>query len=157
VVDIGAQTTSIACIDEGVQLVDSRVTINIGGDDITRTFASFLTDNSFPYHALDLSRPYDWRLVEELKEKWCTMNEAEISVQVYDFFVRAPHQHTYKYQCKVYDEVFLAPLCLVYPNILKGRYGVEEDEVAKNNDGLTSSGVIDDIGADELSVSGWNR
>ncbi|KAI8099459.1 uncharacterized protein BX664DRAFT_253659 [Halteromyces radiatus] len=146
VVDIGAQTTTITCVDEGVPIVDSRMTINIGGDDITKTFTSFLQDNQFPYHDLNLARSYDWRLVEELKEKWCTMNEAEISVQVYDFFVRAPHQHTYKYQCKVYDEVFLAPLCLVYPAILNNHKDDMEDE---NSDlmynGFTSNGVIDDI------------
>ncbi|KAI8335459.1 hypothetical protein BC941DRAFT_453837 [Chlamydoabsidia padenii] len=145
VVDIGAQTTSIACIDEGVPMVDSRINIHFGGDDITRTFTSFLQDNEFPYHDLDLTRPWAWRLVEELKEKWCTMNEAEISVQVYDFFVRAPHQPTYKYQCKVYDEVFLAPLCLVYPNLLTR---------GKERDGFISNGVTDDI-TDE-SVGGMS-
>jgi actin-related protein 8 len=66
-----------------------------------------------------LNTTFDWRLAELLKEKWCTMNEADISVQVYDFFARTPFKPTLKYQCKVYDEVFLAPLCLVYPDILK--------------------------------------
>ncbi|CAO3599870.1 unnamed protein product [Absidia cylindrospora] len=151
VVDIGAQTTTIACIDEGVQLLDARMSIDLGGDDITRTFTSFLQVNQFPYHDLNLAKSYDWRLAEDLKEKWCTMNEAEISVQVYDFFVRAPHQHTYKYQCKVYDEVFLAPLCLVYPNILKNKN--LDDEVV---DGFVPSGVVDDIAEEQPSNGSTN-
>lgn len=119
------------------------MSINVGGDDITRTFASFLIENQFPYHELNLSRSYDWKLIESLKEKWCTMNEAEISIQVYDFFVRAPYQHTYKYQCKVYDEVFLAPLCLVIPSILEDK----QDDMHDNQDldGFNRNGVIDDI------------
>ncbi|KAF7727077.1 actin-like protein arp8 [Apophysomyces ossiformis] len=146
VVDIGAQKTSIACIEDGVCLADSRISIAIGGDDITKTFASFLLANHFPYADINLARSYDWRLAEELKEKWCTMNEADISVQVYDFFVRAPHQPTKKYQCKVYDEVFLAPLCLMYPAILNAE---EKTENAKD---LASNNIVDDI-ADEPSTS----
>lgn len=160
VVDIGAQKTSIACIEDGVCLVDSRyttppssfrhtglihlsarTTISIGGDDITKTFASFLLANKFPYSDISRMRSYDWRLAEELKEKWCTMNEADISVQVYDFFVRVPREPTKKYQCKVYDEVFLAPLCLVYPAILNA-----QDKTGGQQ--WVSSDVIDDI-ADE--------
>ncbi|ORY96639.1 hypothetical protein BCR43DRAFT_524696 [Syncephalastrum racemosum] len=141
VVDIGAQKTSIACIEDGVCLVDSRTTISIGGDDITKTFASFLLANKFPYSDISRMRSYDWRLAEELKEKWCTMNEADISVQVYDFFVRVPREPTKKYQCKVYDEVFLAPLCLVYPAILN-----TQDKSGGQQ--WVSSDVIDDI-ADE--------
>ncbi|KAI9321611.1 hypothetical protein BX666DRAFT_1004520 [Dichotomocladium elegans] len=145
VVDIGAQKTSIACIEDGVCFSDSRLTISMGGDDITKTFASFLLANQFPYNSVDLNKAYGWRLMEELKEKWCTMNEADISVQVYDFFVRVPRQPTKKYQCKVYDEVFLAPLCLVYPAILNAK------EKTKNSKVWASTNVLDDI-TDETST-----
>ncbi|KAI7905787.1 uncharacterized protein BX663DRAFT_500910 [Cokeromyces recurvatus] len=121
VVDIGAQTTNISCIEDGVCQVDSRILIRVGGDDVTRTFTSFLLSSQFPYADIDLNTTYDWRLAETLKQKWCTMNEADISVQVYDFFARTPFKPTLKYQCKVYEEVFLAPLCLVYPDILEPR------------------------------------
>ena len=94
VVDIGAQRTNIACVEDGVCQVDSRMSIAMGGDDVTKTFASFLRVNKFPYTNINLALPFDWRLAEELKEKWCTMNEAEVSIQVYDFFVRTPFQQT---------------------------------------------------------------
>lgn len=73
------------------------------------------------------------------------MNEADISVQVYDFFVRVPHQPTKKYQCKVYDEVFLAPLCLMYPAILNA------EEKSCNIKFNVSNNVVDDI-AEEPNV-----
>ncbi|KAI7864747.1 hypothetical protein BDF14DRAFT_1831607 [Spinellus fusiger] len=139
VVDIGAQKTSIACIEDGVYLVESRTLISMGGDDITKTFTSLLLANRFPYADIDLERAHDWRLAEELKTKWCTMNEADISIQVYDFFVRVPHAPTKKYQCKVYDEVFLAPLCLFYPSIVN----VEEKIAGKV--AWVSANVVDDI------------
>ncbi|KAI9270798.1 hypothetical protein BDA99DRAFT_433986 [Phascolomyces articulosus] len=145
VVDIGSQKTSVACIEDGVCFTDSRMTIAIGGDDITKTFASFLLANRFPYTDINLARSYDWRLAQELKEKWCTMNEADISVQVYDFFVRVPKKPTKKFQCKVYDEVFLAPLCLVYPAILHAKEKTEHTKV------WASTNIIDDI-ADEAHV-----
>ncbi|KAI9256290.1 hypothetical protein EDC94DRAFT_523256 [Helicostylum pulchrum] len=134
VVDIGAQKTNITCIEDGVCQVDSRISIAIGGDDITKTFASFLLANKFPYENIDLSTTFDWRLAEGLKEKWCTMNEADISVQVYDFFARTPFKPTLKYQCKVYDEVFLAPLCLVYPDILENKKKVLKSSWSPSND-----------------------
>ncbi|RUP51885.1 hypothetical protein BC936DRAFT_144904 [Jimgerdemannia flammicorona] len=75
VVDIGAQKTSIACVEDGMCLPDSRVYLNYGGDDITTFFTALLLRNRFPYGDIDLARAYDWRLAEELKEKFCTMNE----------------------------------------------------------------------------------
>lgn len=137
VVDIGAQKTNITCIEDGVCQVDSRISIAIGGDDITKTFASFLLANKFPYENIDLSTTFDWRLAEGLKEKWCTMNEADISVQVYDFFARTPFKPTLKYQCKVYDEVFLAPLCLVYPDILENKKKVLKSSWSPSNDSVS--------------------
>lgn len=52
-----------------------RVYLNYGGDDITTFFTALLLRNRFPYADIDLARAYDWRLAEELKEKFCTMNE----------------------------------------------------------------------------------
>ncbi|GAN02862.1 actin-like ATPase domain-containing protein [Mucor ambiguus] len=147
VVDIGAQKTNIVCIEDGVCQLESRISIRLGGDDITKTFASFLLKNKFPYADIDLSTTYDWRLAETLKEKWCTMNEADISVQVYDFFARTPFKPTLKYQCKVYDEVFLAPLCLVYPNILQPK-SKKANWINKN--------VTDDVIEDATNPSSSN-
>ncbi|KAI8148388.1 hypothetical protein BJV82DRAFT_591965 [Fennellomyces sp. T-0311] len=148
VVDIGSQKTSVACIEDGVCFNDSRMMIATGGDDITKTFTSFLLANRFPYSDINLTRAYDWRLAQELKEKWCTMNEADISVQVYDFFVRVPRQPTKKFQCKVYDEVFLAPLCLVYPAILNAKEKTEHTKI------WSSTNVIDDIADEAHAIQG---
>ncbi|CAG8610101.1 9022_t:CDS:2 [Ambispora gerdemannii] len=92
VVDIGAQTTSITCVEDGMCIPDSR--------------------SRFPYEEIDLNRSYDWMLAEEMKERFCTLNEANLTIQLYDFYVRAPNEPTKKYQIKTYDEAIIAPMVL---------------------------------------------
>ncbi|KAF9973378.1 actin-like protein arp8 [Actinomortierella ambigua] len=121
VVDIGAEVTKVSCVEDGICLSDSRAVLRYGGDDITRCFTSLVRRNGFPYQDLVFSKRqayYDWRLMEELKEKWCTMNEADLTVQVYTFFVRKPDCPTLKYQLKIYDEVALSPSCLFFPGVI---------------------------------------
>ncbi|KAL2443869.1 putative actin-related protein 8 [Exophiala dermatitidis] len=117
IVDIGAQKTSIACVEDGMVIDNSRVNLKYGGRDITDAFVKMIIYNHFPYSEINLNRRYDFQLAEELKQKFCTMNEADISVQLYDFHLRAPGQDTRKYTFKIYDEVILAPTGLFKPEI----------------------------------------
>lgn len=75
VVDIGATSTSVACVDEGLLLPDTRIKLDYGGDDITAALATILQKSNFPYHELDLSRSMDWMMMEMLKTKICTLEE----------------------------------------------------------------------------------
>ena len=117
VVDIGAQKTSICCVEDGQCIPDSRINLKVGGADITETFIKMMLFDHFPYGEINLNRRYDYLLAEELKAKYCTMKEENISVQLYDFHVRAPSQSTWKYMFKTYDEVLLAVLGLFRPEI----------------------------------------
>ncbi len=86
----------------------------------------------FPYDEINMRRRYDFLLAEELKTKYCTMSQANVSVQTADFHLRAPNQPTRKYQFKTYDEVILAPMGFFDPVIfdnsekLKRRHAVVE-------------------------------
>ena len=117
IVDIGAHKTSISCVEDGMILDNSRINLKYGGKDITEAFVKMITYNHFPYSEINLNRRYDFLLAEELKQKYCTMTEADISVQLYDFHLRAPRQDTRKYTFKIYDEVMLAPMGLFKPQI----------------------------------------
>lgn len=127
IVDVGAQKTSICCVEEGLCIEDSRVNLKYGGYDVTETFIKMMIFDHFPYADINLKRRYDFLLAEELKKNYCTMNQAEISVQLYNFHLRAPNSATRKYQFKTYDEVILAPMGFYDPSIfdnskkLKGR------------------------------------
>lgn len=117
VVDIGAQKTSIACVEDGLMIEDSRINMKYGGFDVTETFIKMMLYDQFPYQEINLRRRYDFLLAEELKIKYCTMSQADISVQLYQFHLRAPNQPTHKYQFKTYDEVILAPMGFYDPSI----------------------------------------
>ncbi|KAI0417611.1 hypothetical protein F5X98DRAFT_339865 [Xylaria grammica] len=117
VVDVGAQKTSIACVEDGLCIEDSRINLKYGGYDVTDTFIKMMLYDNFPYQEINLRRRYDFLLAEELKIKHCTMSQADISVQLYQFHLRAPNQPTYKYQFKTYDEVILAPMGFYDPGI----------------------------------------
>ncbi|KAK3322323.1 actin-like ATPase domain-containing protein [Apodospora peruviana] len=117
VVDVGAQKTSITCVEDGLVIEDSRINLKCGGYDVTETFLKMMLYDNFPYQEINLRRRYDFLLAEELKIKYCTLSQANISVQNSDFHVRAPNQPTHKYQFKYYDEVILAPMGFYDPAI----------------------------------------
>ncbi|KAG0056438.1 actin-like protein arp8 [Gryganskiella cystojenkinii] len=152
VVDIGAEVTKVACVEDGICIPNSRAVLKYGGDDITRCFSALVQRTGFPYEDLDLAQTYDWRLMEDLKEKWCTMNEADLTVQVYSFFVRKPEHQTEKYQVKVYDEVAISPMCLFFPGVI--RRWIEEREIAPSFAKLTN---YEDINEDAPAISLMNQ
>lgn len=118
VIDVGAQTTKISCIEEGMIIPESRVNLKYGGDDVTLALTKLLLKSSFPYQDINLARPYDLTLADELKHKYSTMNDADITVQHYSFYQRAPtHAATKKFEFKTFEEVMLAPLGFFYPDI----------------------------------------
>jgi actin-related protein 8 len=113
IVDVGAQKTSICCVEDGMCIEDSRMNLKFGGSDVTETFIKMMLFDHFPYEEMNLNRRYDFLLAEELKQKFCTMNENEISVQLYEFHLRASGQDTRKYTFKTYDETMLAPMVCI--------------------------------------------
>jgi actin-related protein 8 len=117
IVDIGAQKTSMCCVEEGMCIENSRINLKYGGYDVTETFIKMMLFDHFPYADINLKRRYDFLLAEELKINFCTMNQADISVQLYNFHLRAPSQPTRKYQFKCYDEVILAPMGFFDPSL----------------------------------------
>lgn len=117
VVDIGAQKTSICCVEEGMCVENSRVNLKTGGRDVTETFIKMMLHDHFPYADIDLWRRYDFLLAEELKKTICTMDEAGVSPQVFDFHLRVAGQDTQKHTFKAFDEVHLAPMGFFDPTI----------------------------------------
>ncbi|KAF2396192.1 actin-like ATPase domain-containing protein [Trichodelitschia bisporula] len=117
VVDIGAQKTSICCVEDGMCIEESRVNLKYGGADVMELFVKMMLYDHFPYADINLKRRYDFLLAEELKQKFCTMNEAEMVVQLFDFHLRAAGQDTRKYTFKTYDETMLAPMGFFRPEV----------------------------------------
>ena len=108
--DIGAQTTTIACVDEGSIIPDSRINMKYGGDDITEYWTRLLLRSSYPWPELDLSKAVDRRVLQYAKERWCTLFESDVSTQLSEAVIRRKGEKTKKFSWRVYDEVFLAPM-----------------------------------------------
>ncbi|KAI9222773.1 hypothetical protein BC828DRAFT_377589 [Blastocladiella britannica] len=122
VIDIGAQATSIGVVENG-DLVDSA-RILVGGDDMTQVLLDLLRETANPIARYipesigdisPLSVPRWDALVREIKEKWCTSNVKEVTVQQVECVVRQPGVTAAKVVGKVFAEPFLAPLCLFFP------------------------------------------
>ncbi|KAF9006074.1 actin-related protein [Cyathus striatus] len=138
VVDIGATVTTVACVDEGLVISDTRMTLNIGGDDITEFLYVLLQRIQFPYREADLSRTYDWNVMEDLKFRICTLAEGDVALNLYDFIVRRPNKPTEKYGLRAYDEIILAPMCIFEPRVI-------EFEKKRAGFRALSDGVTDEI------------
>jgi actin-related protein len=52
-----------------------RMSLNMGGDDITEFLYVLLDRIKFPYRDINLARSYDWSLMEDLKARLCTLSE----------------------------------------------------------------------------------
>jgi actin-related protein 8 len=119
VVDVGAQTTTIACVDEGAIIPDSRINLKYGGDDITEYWTRLLLRSSFPWAEVDLAKSVDRRALQFAKERGCTLFESDVAMQVGETIVRNRGQRTRKFSWRVYEEIYLAPLALFLPSVME--------------------------------------
>lgn len=110
IVDVGAQKTTVCCVEDGMCFEESRVNLKFGGYDVTETFVKMMLYDRFNYSDFNLMRRHDFLLAEELKAKFTSLHDDNITVQLHDFHLRAHGQETRKYQFKLYDEGYLAPL-----------------------------------------------
>ncbi|EJF64395.1 actin-like ATPase domain-containing protein [Dichomitus squalens] len=119
VVDMGAVKTSIACVDDGLVIADTRMVLSMGGNDITEFLYVLLEKIGFPYRDINLARSYDWKVMEDLKARLCTLAEGDVALNLYDFSVRRPGHATEKYGLRAYDEIILAAMCLFEPRVIE--------------------------------------
>ncbi|KAJ6591498.1 hypothetical protein DFH09DRAFT_1259152 [Mycena vulgaris] len=153
VVDIGAVKTSVACVDEGLIIPDTRLNLDMGGDDITEFLHVLLERIHFPYRDINLARSYDWSVMEDLKARLCTLAEGDVALNLYDFVVRQPFKPTEKYGLRAYDEIILAPMVMFEPRMVQFKQKQENlhaishpdvsDEILEHHgDQITSAMII---------------
>ena len=118
VVDVGDQKTSVSCVEDGLSLPGSRITVNYGGSDISRCFLWLLQKSSFPYQSLDIHDKLDMQLLQELKETFCHLSFDIPAGHIHEFQVIRPHQKILTYKLKLGDEPMLAPVSLFVPDLL---------------------------------------
>lgn len=119
VVDIGAQKTSIACIEDGISQMDARVRLNYGGGDLDQVLLMLLRKCGFPYRECNVQDSYvDAHLLDELKEKFCHLNASVCGAQEKHFTLRKQNGQWLRYTIQVGDEAIMAPLALFHTELL---------------------------------------
>jgi actin-related protein 8 len=115
VVDVGDEKTHIACVEDGISNPSTRLTLNVGGSDITRFFYKLLLECKFSYHKCNPEDRLDGLLVEELKETWCHLDINSYGIKVHDFQVIRPDRPTKSYTVKLADQTIYPPMAMFYP------------------------------------------
>ncbi|XP_037724830.1 actin-related protein 8 isoform X3 [Drosophila subpulchrella] len=119
VVDIGAQKTSIACIEDGISQLDARVRLPYGGGDLDQVLLLLLRKCGFPYRECNVQDSYvDAHLLDELKEKFCHLNASVCGAQEKHFNLRKQNGQWLRYTIQVGDEAIMAPLALFHTELL---------------------------------------
>ncbi|KZW01252.1 actin-like ATPase domain-containing protein [Exidia glandulosa HHB12029] len=119
VVDVGAATTNIACVDEGWVVPDTRISLDVGGDDITELFIRLLKRTSSPWAMYgDVRRVDDFMTGEKMKFDLASLAEEHVALNMYDFVVRQYDGPTAKARVKVYDEPVLAAMVIFEPQAI---------------------------------------
>lgn len=104
IVDVGAEKTSISCVDEGASQASTRVCLEYGGSDVTHLFLWLLQKSSFPYKECDPDDPVDFRLLSQLKEQ-CHLNLDICGAQEHNFTVARPGRPVLDYALQFGDEL----------------------------------------------------
>lgn len=119
VVDIGAQKTSIACIEDGISQLDARVRLDYGGGDIDQVLLMLLRKCGFPYRECSVQDSYvDAQLLDDIKERFCHLNANVCGAQEKHFTLRQANGQWLRYTLQVGDEVIMAPLSLFHTELL---------------------------------------
>ncbi|EDW82366.1 uncharacterized protein Dwil_GK25163 [Drosophila willistoni] len=119
VVDIGAQKTSIACVEDGISQLDARVRLPYGGADVDHVLLMLLRKCGFPYRECNVQDSYvDARVLVDLKERFCHLNVGVCGSQEKHFTLRRPNGQWIRYTLQVGDEAILAPLALFHTELL---------------------------------------
>ncbi|GKU85787.1 hypothetical protein SLEP1_g410 [Rubroshorea leprosula] len=80
VVNIGAQVTSVICIEDGVALAHTEKTLPFGGEDMSRCLLwTQRYHQTWPQiHTDILTKPIDLLMLDRLKESYCEIKEGEL-------------------------------------------------------------------------------
>ena len=136
IVDIGATSIHICCVDDGAILEDTRVSLDYGMADVVRFWGKNLIAQQFPYVGVDFRQVKDWKLIEGTFADHGTFDDSKVAIQVGKFSVFDSNTKVRRYQFKCFDEGVVCPMGMFYPEIF-----LEES--------ASESGDTDDVDDDD--------
>ncbi|CAH2046596.1 unnamed protein product, partial [Thlaspi arvense] len=118
IVNMGAQTSTVVCIEDGVSLPNTEKILPFGGDDICRCLLWIQRHyQSWPQIRTDvLAKPIDMLMLNQFKESYCEIKEGELerAATVYSYedgLPPVPHKTNL-------TSLNVPPMGLFYPNLL---------------------------------------
>ncbi|KAK2647238.1 hypothetical protein Ddye_022433 [Dipteronia dyeriana] len=118
IVNIGAQVTSIICLEDGVALPISEKTLPFGGEDISRCLLwTQRHHQTWPQIRTDiLTKPMDLIMLNKLKESYCEIKEGEVdAVAVVHSYEDGMPAGSHKTRLTALN---VSPMGLFYPKLL---------------------------------------
>lgn len=114
VVNIGAQVTSVICIEDGVALPSTVLTLPYGGEDISRCLLWVQSHHhTWPaIHTNPLEKPIDLLMLNKVKESYCQFREGEFDALavVHSYEEGRPRSHKTRLSA-----LNVPPMGLFYP------------------------------------------
>ncbi|MFS7926044.1 putative Actin family, ATPase, nucleotide binding domain-containing protein [Helianthus anomalus] len=118
VVNIGAQVTSVICVEDGVALPHTQMTLRFGGEDVSRCLLWTQRHHQTwpPIRTDALAKPIDLLMLNRLKESYCQIYEGEVeAVGVVHSYEDGLPPGSHKTRLTALN---VAPMGLFYPTIL---------------------------------------
>jgi actin-related protein 8 len=118
IVDIGNNNIHICCVDDGIIIEDSRISLDYGICDVIRNWGKNLINQQFPLVDINFKKLKDWKLLENIFYEHVTFDDSKTGViQVGNFTYYENNKKIRKYQFKCFDENILSAMGLFYPKI----------------------------------------
>ncbi|KAL3626400.1 Actin-like protein arp9 [Castilleja foliolosa] len=118
IVNIGAQVTSVICIEDGVTIPTTQITLRYGGEDISRCLLWTQRHHQTwpPIRTDALMKPVDLIMLNRLKESHCQIKEGEVEAVavVHSYEEGVPHV---SHKTKL-NALNVPPMGLFYPMLL---------------------------------------
>ncbi|KAG7544248.1 hypothetical protein FFLO_03361 [Filobasidium floriforme] len=118
IVDVGAQRSTVTCVDDGMMLAESRYVLNYGTDDVTTFYTELLKRISLPYKELDMSRRTDREMMDDLRIRTCIMLDQYVASNVWKFNSKNHKRPSIEYECQTFDQPVLAFSCFFDPRVM---------------------------------------
>ncbi|CAL1411140.1 unnamed protein product [Linum trigynum] len=118
VVNMGAQTTTVICIEDGAALPNTEKTLQFGGEDISRCLLwTQRHHQTWPPIRTDLlTRPMDLLMLNKLKENYCEIKEGELdAVSIVHSYEEGQPPGSHKTRLTALS---VPPMGLFYPALL---------------------------------------
>ncbi|KAI3703293.1 hypothetical protein L1987_73249 [Smallanthus sonchifolius] len=118
IVNIGAQVTSVICVEDGVALPHTQITLRFGGEDVSRCLLWTQRHHQTwpPIRTDALAKPIDLLMLNRLKESYCQIYEGEVeAIGVVHSYEDGLPPGSHKTRL---TSLNVAPMGLFYPTLL---------------------------------------